>query len=294
MKGTRRGVLKQLEDWLHDEQGERFLWLSGGAGTGKSAIAQTFAEMCFADGILGASFFRSRAPYASDIQFILPTLAFQLANRYPRFREETLEILRENPDIVQEGFDGQLEKLMVGPFEATQIQTLIIIDGLEDCDYQGLCLPAGTFISALCKHMDGIPNVKFLIAGRPLLDSGCRRLPLNSKNPLAHATTKKVDLDEVERSSVDDDIKLFMRAQLGEYKKVMGHQHPEDWPDSHYVDDLCSQAGGRFAAASVLTKRVFSEGVVQELKAAHQDLLEVARNRADRLRRSKSRHTGTR
>ena len=57
MKGTRRDVLLQLESWLNDGQDKRVFWLNGLAGTGKSTIAQSFAEMSFADGKLGATFF---------------------------------------------------------------------------------------------------------------------------------------------------------------------------------------------------------------------------------------------
>ena len=57
LSGTRRDVLRQLEDWLEDERGRHVLWLEGIAGQGKSAIAQTFAEVTFAEGKLGASFF---------------------------------------------------------------------------------------------------------------------------------------------------------------------------------------------------------------------------------------------
>ena len=60
MKGTRRNILLQLENWLNDEQDKRVFWLNGLTGTGKSTIAQTFAEISFANGILGASFFCSR------------------------------------------------------------------------------------------------------------------------------------------------------------------------------------------------------------------------------------------
>ena len=61
-------------------------WLNGLAGTGKSTIAQTFAEISFADGKLGASFFCSRDfENRSNLQVIFPTLAFQLAYRYPLF-----------------------------------------------------------------------------------------------------------------------------------------------------------------------------------------------------------------
>src|SRR5579864_4556790 len=127
MKGTRRDVLFQLENWLNDEQDKRVFWLNGLAGTGKSTIAQTFAELNFADGKLGASFFCSR--YYDDrnnLQKIFPTLAFQLARRYPRFREELLPVLTANPDVGRETLCSQMEKLIVHPFEKTRIQTLII------------------------------------------------------------------------------------------------------------------------------------------------------------------------
>jgi len=54
--GTRVHVLQQLEDWLEEGQGQHVFWLNGLAGTGKSTIAQTFAEVTFAEGKLGASF----------------------------------------------------------------------------------------------------------------------------------------------------------------------------------------------------------------------------------------------
>jgi len=57
LKGTREGVLKDIGDWFASDQGQRVFWLNGLAGTGKSTIAQTFAEMTFADRKLGASFF---------------------------------------------------------------------------------------------------------------------------------------------------------------------------------------------------------------------------------------------
>ena len=60
MKGTGRDVLSQLECWLNDEQDKRVLWLNSLAGTRKSTVAQTFAEISFADGKLGASLFCSR------------------------------------------------------------------------------------------------------------------------------------------------------------------------------------------------------------------------------------------
>ena len=99
MKGTRRDILSHLGSWLNDEQDKRVFWLNGLAGTGKLAIAQTFAKRTFADGKLRASFFCSRDfDDRSSIRSIFPTLAFQLAHRYPPFREELLLVSRASRD----------------------------------------------------------------------------------------------------------------------------------------------------------------------------------------------------
>ena len=128
LRGTRRDVLLQLENWLKDEQDHRVFWLNGLAGTGKSTIAQMFAEISFADGDLGASFFCSRDfEDRSNFQMVFPTLAFQLAYRYPPFRGQLLQVLRANPGVGQESLCSQMEKLIINPLETTSIQTLIVI-----------------------------------------------------------------------------------------------------------------------------------------------------------------------
>ena len=122
LRGTRVDVLLQLEHWLKYEQDHCVFWLNGLAGTGKSTITQTFAEICFADGSLGASFFCSRDfEDRSSLQSIFPTLAFQLAYRYPLFREQLLQVLRANPGVGQESLCSQMEKVIVGPLNTTHI-----------------------------------------------------------------------------------------------------------------------------------------------------------------------------
>jgi len=165
MKGTRRGVLSQLESWLNGENDKHVYWLNGLAGTGKSTIAQTFAETSFSDGKLGASFFCSRDfDDRSNLRRIFPTLAFQLAYRYPHFREELLPVLTANPDVGRESLCSQMEKLIVGPLKTIHTPTLIIIDALDECRDEE---PASAILSILSRYVDQIPHVKFFITGRP-------------------------------------------------------------------------------------------------------------------------------
>jgi hypothetical protein len=230
LRGTRQDVLREIEHWLRDNQDQRVFWLNGLAGTGKSTIAQTFAETSFADGRLGASFFCSR-DFAdrSNLQKIFPTLAFQLAYKYPLFREELLEVLKARPHVGQESLCSQMEKLIVGPLQATSISTLIIIDALDECKDQE---PASAILSMVSRYTDGIPNVKFFITGRPepQIRSGFRLKPLR---PI----TEVLKLHNVERSSVDADIKLYFRTQLAKIAETRSDcDLTEEWPSSDELE----------------------------------------------------------
>ena len=253
LRGTRVDVLLQLEYWVKDKQDHRVFWLNGLAGTGKSTIAQSFAEISFADGNLGASFFCSRDSEArSDLQSIFPTLAFQLAYRYTQFREKLLQVLRANPSIKQETLCSQMEKVIVGPLQATHIRTLIIIDALDECKDKE---PASAILSVLSRYVDQIPHVKFFITGRPepQIRSGFRLKPLR---PI----TEVLRLHDVKPSLVDGDIKLFFRTQLSDIAETWSDCGVmEDWPSSSDIDTLCEKAAGLFIYASTVIKFVTSK-----------------------------------
>ena len=246
-------VLLQLERWLKDEQDHRVFWLNGLAGTGKSTITQTFAEISFADGNLGASFFCSRgSENRSNLQAIFPTLAFQLAYRYPLFREQLLRVLRANPSVGRESLCSQVEKIVVGPLKITHIRTLIIIDALDECKDEE---PASAILSVLSRYVDEIPQVKFFITGRPepRIRSGFR---LKSLRPI----TEVLRLHDVDRYSVDGDIKLFFKTQLAEIAEARSNcESMEDWPSSSDIDILCKKAAGLFIYASTVIKFIASK-----------------------------------
>ena len=252
LRGTRKDVLWQIERWLAEEMDRRIFWLNGLAGTGKSTISQTFSETSFADGKLGASFFCSRYfEDRSNIQSIFPTLAFQLAYRYPEFRKELLPVLRANPEVGQESLRSQLEKVIIGPFKATRIPTLIIIDALDECRDEE---PASAILSVLSRYIDQIPQVKFFITGRPET-----QLRTGFRLELLQPITEVLKLHDVERSSVDADIKLFLETRLTEIAKTRSDSDlTESWPSSYDIDILCKKSAGLFIYASTVVKFVAS------------------------------------
>ena len=246
-------MLLQIEQWLTDKHDQRIFWLNGLAGTGKSTIAQTFAEMSFADGKLGASFFCSRDyEDRSNLKAVFPTLAFQLAHRFPQFRQELLQVLKANHDVERESLSSQLEKMIVRPFKESKIPTLIIIDALDECKDED---PASALLSVLSRYVHEIPGVKFFITGRPEppIREGFRLKPLA---PI----TDVLKLHDVKRSSVDEDIKLYLGIHLTKIRETRSDcEFPEDWPSSDDIDILCTKADGFFIYASTVVKFVGSK-----------------------------------
>jgi len=221
-------------------------WLNGLAGTGKSTIAQTIAERVFADGRLGASFFCSRDfEDRRDLRYIFPTLAFQLAHKYPEFRSILVPLLQSNPDVVHESLYNQMETLIVGSLSSPDISMVIVIDALDECVDED---PQSAILSVMGRLVEGIPNIKFLITGRPepRIQSGFR---LGLLRPL----TDVFVLHEVEPSLINTDIRLFLKHGLCELAKRSGIEQ-DGWPADEHLDLLCERAAGLFVYAVATLK----------------------------------------
>ena len=122
LQGTRIEELEKLMDWMDDEGERRMYVLTGLAGTGKTTIAKSAADLANGKHILGASFFCSRASdERSNMQLIFPTIAFQLSHYSTDFRAEILKAITSDPDIGHSLFDNQLEKLLVGPMQSVVV-----------------------------------------------------------------------------------------------------------------------------------------------------------------------------
>ncbi|KAF8966225.1 hypothetical protein BDZ97DRAFT_1658024, partial [Flammula alnicola] len=82
---TRLAVLKKIMEWIQNSEDRDawIMWLHGAAGAGKSAIAQSIAELCIKSKLSIASFFFFRTDSTrNSIQPLIATLAYQLALMY--------------------------------------------------------------------------------------------------------------------------------------------------------------------------------------------------------------------
>jgi ABC-type glutathione transport system ATPase component len=99
---TRHEVIRVVMQWIEDDYPDSSVfWIYGPAGAGKSAIAQTLAELIQASGrSYGGSFFFSRGKIGRDqAHHLFTTIAYQLAFHNTSFREHLNQILYENPAL---------------------------------------------------------------------------------------------------------------------------------------------------------------------------------------------------
>lgn len=254
LRGTRVQVLQDIESWASDPNNRRVYWLNGVAGSGKSAIAQTFSEVQFAEGRLGASFFCSRDfSDRTDIHMIFPTIAFHLAYKYPDFRARILKTIKAEPDVGHQSLWNQVQKLVVEPLKRTGLSTVIVIDALDECQDQE---PASVILSLLSRHIDSIPSAKFFITGRPE-----PRISSAFRLPALRPHTEVLLLHEIERASVDHDIEIYLTNQLSKVSlDGLGFDVPGGtWVTQEEIEILTRKSSGLFIFAVTAVKSITSE-----------------------------------
>ena len=219
--------------------------MNGLAGTGKTTIAQTFSERVYADGQLGASFFCSRDfEDRSNLNFIFPTLAVQLARKYPEFRSIFAPLVQKDPGIAHESLYNQMDKLIVQPLKESGTSAVIVIDALDECKDEE---PASAILSVLGRHLPEIKDVKFFLTGRPE-----PRIKTGFRLPLMAKVTDVFVLHSVQPSLIDNDIKLFLKHN---FQEIVDHRGGLDgWPTEDDINKLCKQTAGLFVYAVATIK----------------------------------------
>ena len=253
LPGTRQSVLQDIMDWATNPRDQNVFWLNGLAGTGKSTIAQSFSETVASEGFLGANFFCSR-DYLNrrELKNIFPTLSHQLACRYPHFRNRIINVIKKDPTLAHTSLISQLENLLVNPLSEAKISCVIVIDALDECiDDQ----PASAILSVLGRFAKQLPLVKFFITGRPE-----PRIRTGFRLPLLEPITHIFLLHEVELSTVDSDIQLYLTQRLAAIAKRRSDVDlPDPWPHDGEILVLTKKSSGLFIFASTLVRFIESE-----------------------------------
>jgi hypothetical protein len=124
------------------------------AGTGKTAIAKTFASSMADDAILGATFFIDRQQAERrDLKRIVQTLAYDLGKQSHAQLQAMRAVVYDDPIFDRLPFENQARLLIEKPLNGDPPQTLVVvIDGLDECGVsEGVSL-LKTLVKSLSNH----------------------------------------------------------------------------------------------------------------------------------------------
>jgi WD40 repeat protein len=245
MPGTRVAILAGLLDWATDSDSPPVFWLSGMAGTGKSAITGSLAELLDGVGILGASFFCSRdVVERRNVKRIIPTLAHSLAICHPAYRAKLVAILEKDPDIGHYGLKEQFAKLIVAPLVSSDCNMVMVIDALDECE-----APDSTrnLLAAFIRHAH-LP-IKILFSSRP---EPQMRASLDDPE-----SNRVLRLHDVEEDVVMQDIHLYLKNRFAD---LCRDRKLEDWPSQVDLQALLHLCGAFFIYASTVLEYISATG----------------------------------
>ncbi|KAF5310262.1 hypothetical protein D9619_010173 [Psilocybe cf. subviscida] len=264
---TRESVLQIIVEWV-DEATEMdreswITWLSGAAGAGKTAIAQTVAELCVQRGIIVASFFFFRTdPTRNTIKPVVATLVYQIFRCISDTRSPILDAIANDPLIFEQAIEDQVQTLILNPLrlagytrhctsESSLKPILFLIDGLDECnghDNQAALLRA---LSSKFSANNDIP-LRLFVASRPESHLSVTFSHANISRGLKRVVLNSDFLP-------DDDIRLFLADKFEEIKSTHPLRHhlmDAAWPSESEVHDIVEKSSGQFIYAAVVIKYI--------------------------------------
>ncbi|EKM81452.1 hypothetical protein AGABI1DRAFT_69674 [Agaricus bisporus var. burnettii JB137-S8] len=231
--------------WLVHEYDEwKILWVRGSAGTGKSAVAQSFADSCEEKEILGASYFFSRIAGRDKLETVVPTLVYELARSVPEYHSFVEHRLAKDHILLRNSPPVQFRKLIVEPFANLQRERprkpiVIILDGLDECQGANAQREILEMITNAIRTNPDLP-LRWLIFSRP--EAHLK----NAFSPMSECGREELIIDTECRENVE----RYVKDRLVKIKATYNDMIPADWPPQNKLRKLLDAVSGLFIFAS--------------------------------------------
>ncbi|KIJ45851.1 hypothetical protein M422DRAFT_226909 [Sphaerobolus stellatus SS14] len=224
LPNTRIEILDEIFQWLNDpREGIRpVFWLTGGAGTGKSTIANTVARRFHELGRLGCCFsFDARFIHERRHEKIFSTILRDMADLHPAIRKTVATLIHKSPmslrttsDTMRQWNDLLLKTLALLSDDESTFSTLligpilIIIDALDETGDDSNT--RRQLLSVLQGGQGGVErlpsNFRILLTSRPLKDVN---------NALQGSTFGYLrSMDQVSPEYTEADISTYITSRL--------------------------------------------------------------------------------
>ena len=223
--------------------------------------------------MLGASFFcsRSASQEVRDATLIIPTIAAKLSQASPPLRSAMLQTIEKEPDVgSMHTVSKQFRLLLVEPIQralgpSVKTYKVVVVDALDEC------VNLGTVEKLIQSFVDYAPDVplKFFISSREMTKS----LNAFHHNPIHRP--KILSLHNVERTVVQNDIKLYLQASLADI--VPRSSQPVPWPLPNEFEILLERAERLFIYAATVVRFLGEDDGDFGIRLAHITCLTPAR-----------------
>ncbi|CAE7208581.1 unnamed protein product [Rhizoctonia solani] len=240
--GTRIGVLAHMNSWasMSDSNAGSVYWLNGMAGTGKTTIAYSLCSELDSKHQLAASFFCSRLlPECRDVNRVIPSISYQLAQYSLPFRQALCKILEDDPDVHTRLPSVQFRSLIAEPLHEVRgslpPNLVVVLDALDECENKE---STRVILSVILNNAD-LP-VKFFVCSRP--EPEIRDDMNNRKGNGEHS---QLILHELDTATVQTDIEKYIKTALAQLN-----------PSSTDVAKLVEDAGILFIYAATAVRYI--------------------------------------
>ncbi|KAJ3572346.1 hypothetical protein NP233_g3148 [Leucocoprinus birnbaumii] len=225
--------------------------MTGPAGVGKSAIAQTCTEHLQRLNMLGAAFFFSVNGRDDHTRFF-PSLAYQLSTNLPEsYRDLLNHMILKDKTLVYKRLDSQFQMLIVeplpglNPLNHTVSRKAILIDGLDECKSKDAQCEIIRIIAASVKNGD--TPFCWAFFSRPEA-----HIKAIFENPDINKFTSFVFLPI--SCGIDAEIELYLKGAFENLVRRHNLHVSHPWPSTAQFKTLLEAASGLFVYAATLLR----------------------------------------
>ena len=241
-------IIEEITQWVNSPNGDdapRLFLLSGVAGSGKSAIAHTIANLFYGQKRLGSSYCFARADQANRRpDNLLSTIALDIADVDGHWKKSLADIVKGDRSLrTTISVTEQFKKFILEPAMAltTVGPILVVIDALDE---SAKGQSRRDILDTLAKGISDLPsNFRILMTARPEPDI------VSAFKNNRHSLCKY--MDTIDEASNKSDITLFVETQLS---GVSGLE--EKWPNKRWCQMIVESSEGLFQWASTACQAI--------------------------------------
>jgi hypothetical protein len=246
LPGTRKALLERIENWSFptDSAGTaEIFWLTGVAGSGKSAIAHSVAQLCSRRQLPLSCFFFVDISGIKDPKILFSTIAYDLSKSHGKIGEQVALAIELDRSLPSASISRQFKELILATKRhLTDKPFVIVIDALDEVrDRESL----------LHVLADEVPHLPFSF--RIFITSRAQEDIVIALSEKPHVHSEEFDIYDCANQ---DDIRIYVEHRLEDIKKkrTMGN----DWPGKSVISEFTNKAEGLFLWVSTVCDYMFS------------------------------------